>query len=65
MGVVGYYDMKLIWEREDKEAVAAGGSPAFSEIKGECARTTCRHVQKGVMTDLITLKTHVMPNCMK
>ena len=30
--------MKLIWEQEDKEAVAAGGSPAFSEIKGKRAR---------------------------
>ena len=25
MGVVGYYDMKLIWEQEDKEALVAGG----------------------------------------
>ena len=30
----GYYDMKLIWDQEDKEAVAASGNPAFSEIKG-------------------------------
>ena len=38
MGVAGYYGMKLIWEQEDKEAVAAGGNPTFSEIKGERAR---------------------------
>ena len=37
MGVAGYYGMKLIWEQEDKEAVAEGGEPAFSEIK--CERT--------------------------
>ena len=37
MGVAGYYGMKLIWEQEDNEAVAAAGDPAFSEIKGECA----------------------------
>ena len=30
MGVTGYYDMKLIWEQEDKEAVVAGGNPTFS-----------------------------------
>ena len=42
MGVAGYYDMKLIWEREDKEAVAAGGNPAFSEIRGERARDYLR-----------------------
>ena len=34
--------MKLIWEQEDKEAVAAGGNPAFSEIKGERARDYLR-----------------------
>ena len=42
MGVVGYYGMKLIREQEDKEAEAAGGNPAFSEIKGECARDYLR-----------------------
>ena len=30
LGVAGYYGMKLIWEQEDKEAVAGGGSSAFS-----------------------------------
>ena len=34
--------MKLIWEQEDKEVVAAGGNPTFSEIKGECARDYLR-----------------------
>ena len=38
MGVAGYYGMKLIWEQEDKEAIAAGGNPAFSEMRGERAR---------------------------
>ena len=38
MGVAGYYGMKLIWEQEDKEAVAAGGNPAFSEIRGKGTR---------------------------
>ena len=38
MGVAGYYGMKLIWEQEDKEAVAAGGYLAFSEIRGQRAR---------------------------
>ena len=38
MGVAGYYGMKPIWEQEDKEAVAAGGNPAFSEIRGTRAR---------------------------
>ena len=42
MGVPGYYNMKLIWDKEDKEAVAAGGNPAFSEIKGEHARDYLR-----------------------
>ena len=42
MGVIGYYGMKLIWDQEDKEAVAAGGKPAFSEIRGECARDYLR-----------------------
>ena len=42
MGVAGYYNMKLIWEQEDKEAVAAGGNPAFSEIRGEHARDYLR-----------------------
>ena len=42
MGVAGYYNMKLIWEHEDKEAVAAGGNPAFSEIRGERARDYLR-----------------------
>ena len=37
MGVARYYGMKLIWDQEDKEAVAASGNPAFSEIKGERA----------------------------
>ena len=65
MGVVGYYDMKLIWEQEDKEAVAAGGKPAFSEIRANAPETTCRHVQGGVMMELITLKTHMTKNCIK
>ena len=38
MGVAGYYGMKPIWDQEDKEAVAAGGNLAFSEIRGEHAR---------------------------
>jgi hypothetical protein len=38
MGVAGYYDMKPIWDQEDKEAVATGGLPAFSEIRGDRAR---------------------------
>ncbi len=38
MGVAGYYDMKPIWDQEDKEEVAAGGKPTFSEIRGEHAR---------------------------
>ena len=38
MGVVGYYGMKPIWDQEDKEAVAVGGKPAFSEIRGDRAR---------------------------
>ena len=42
MGVAGYYDIKLIWEQEDKEAVPAGGNPAFSEIRGERARDYLR-----------------------
>ena len=42
MGVAGYYDMKPIWDQEDKEAVAAGGKPAFSEIRGERARDYLR-----------------------
>ena len=42
MGVVGYYDMKPIWDQEDKEAVAAGGNSAFSEIRGERARDYLR-----------------------
>ena len=42
MGVAGYYSMKLIWEQDDKEEVAAGGSPTFSEIKGERARDYLR-----------------------
>ena len=42
MGVAGYYGMKLIWEQEDKEAVAAGGKPTFSEIRGERARDYLR-----------------------
>ena len=45
MGATGYYGMKLIWEQEDKEAVAAGGNPVFSEIRGERARLlvgTCK-----------------------
>ena len=65
MGMAGYYGMKLIWEQEDKEAVAAGGNPAFSEIRANAPETTCGHVQRGVMMELITLKTHVMPYCIK
>ena len=42
MGVAGYYGMKLIWEQEDKEAVAAGRKPAFSEISGARARDYLR-----------------------
>jgi hypothetical protein len=42
MGVAGYYSMKPIWDQEDKEAVAAGGKPAFSEIRGERARDYLR-----------------------
>ena len=38
MAVAGYYNMKPIWDQEDKEAVAAGGNPAFSEIRGERTR---------------------------
>ena len=34
--------MKLIWDQEDKEVVAAGGEPAFSEIRGERARDYLR-----------------------
>ena len=34
--------MKLIWDQDDKEAVAASGSLAFSEIKGERARDYLR-----------------------
>ena len=42
MGVAGYYDMKPIWDQEDKEAVAAGGEPVFSKIRGERARDYLR-----------------------
>ena len=42
MGVAGYYGMKLIWDQEDKEAVAAGGNSAFSEIWGQLARDYLR-----------------------
>ena len=42
MDVAGYYGMKLIWEQEDKKAVAAGGNPTFSEIRGEHARDYSR-----------------------
>ena len=42
MGVAGYYSMKLIWELEDKEEVASGGNPAFSEIRGQRARDYLR-----------------------
>ena len=38
MGVVGYYNMKLIWDQEDKAVVAASGNPEFSEIRGKHAR---------------------------
>ena len=38
MGVCGYYGKKPIWNKEDEEAVAAGGRPAFCEIKGTRAR---------------------------
>ena len=65
MGVAGYCKMKLIWEHEDKEAVAAGRSPAFSEIKGERARDYLRAHAKRRDDGVITLKTHVTPNCMK
>ena len=34
--------MKLIWEQEDKEAVAGSGNPDFSEIRGERARDYLR-----------------------
>src|SRR5215216_6182769 len=34
--------MKPIWDQEDKEAVAAGGKPTFSEIRGERARDYLR-----------------------
>ena len=65
MGVAGYYGMKLIWEQEDKEAVAAGGNPTFSEIRGERARDYLRARAKRRDDGIITLKTHVTPNCMK
>ena len=42
MGVAGYYGMKPIWDQEDKEVVATGGKPAFSEIRGEHARDYLR-----------------------
>ena len=42
MGVAGYYSMKPIWDQDDKEVVAAGGEPAFSEIRGERARDYLR-----------------------
>ena len=42
MGVPGYYNMKLIWDKEDKEAVAMGGNSAFSEIRGQHARDYSR-----------------------
>ena len=42
MGVAGYYDMKPIWNQEDREAVAEGGKPTFSEIRGERARDYLR-----------------------
>ena len=42
MGVAGYYGMKLIWDQEDKEEVAAGGNPAFSDIRGQRARDYLR-----------------------
>ncbi|KAE8803657.1 hypothetical protein D1007_20504 [Hordeum vulgare] len=42
MGVAGYYDMKLIWNQEDKEEVVVGGKPTFTEIRGECARDYVR-----------------------
>ena len=63
MGVAGYYGMKPIWDQEDKEAVAAGGKPAFSEIRATALETTCGHMQGGVTTVLITLKTHMMKTC--
>ena len=34
--------MKPIWDQEDKEAVAVGGNPAFSEIRGERTRDYLR-----------------------
>ena len=42
MGASGYYGMKPIWDQEDKEALAAGGEPVFSEIRGERARDYLR-----------------------
>ena len=42
MGVAVYYGMKPIWDQEDKEAVADGGKPAFSEIRGERVRDYLR-----------------------
>ena len=42
MGVAGYYVMKMIWDQEDKEAVAAGGEQAFSEIRWQHARDYSR-----------------------
>ena len=65
MDVAGYYGMKPIWDQEDKEVVAAGGEPVFIEIRGNARETTCGHMQRGMMTELITLKTHVTPNCIK
>ena len=46
MGVVGYYGMKLIWDQEGKEAVAAGRNPAFCEIRGQRARDYLRTCAK-------------------
>jgi hypothetical protein len=42
MGVAGYYGMKPIWDQEDKEVIAAGGKPVFSEIRGDHARDYLR-----------------------
>ena len=42
MGAARNYGMKLIWAQEDKEVVAVGGNPDFSEIRGERARDYLR-----------------------
>ena len=64
-GVAGYYGMKPIWDQEDKEGVAEGGNRPLVKSGANVPETTCGHVQRGVMTELITLKTQVTPNYMK